>query len=130
MATSALVWGLTSGAAAWFVTWSPVMMDTNTNTYSHVFMLPGVRMNCASFGLGRLSDWFVESFSTTLKPLCGSQAGSKSFGNLPSSQKSCFSWNSWESLELVNHGFGTDLTDVVAISKVLFGSHQKQFTCA
>lgn len=83
VATPALVWGLTSGAAAWFVTWSPVMMDTNTNTYSHVFTLPGVPMNCASFGLGCLSYWFVESFSTTLKPLCGSQAGSKSFGNSP-----------------------------------------------
>lgn len=81
VATSAFVWGLTSGAAAWFVTWSPVMMDTNTNTYSHAFMLPGVRMNCASFGLGRLSD--VESYSTTLRPRRGSQAGSKSFGNSP-----------------------------------------------
>lgn len=34
MATSGLVWGLTSGAAAWFVTRSPFKMDTNTHTFT------------------------------------------------------------------------------------------------
>lgn len=111
VATSALVWGLTSGAAAWFVTWSPVMMDTNTNTYSHVFMLPGFSLNCASFGLGLLSDWFVESFSTTLQPLCGRQAVFRKLWKLP--PKKLFF------LELLGNSWSLWITDLEQIWQTL-----------
>lgn len=39
MATSGLVWGLTSGTAAWFVAWSPVKVDISTHVFTYTFYI-------------------------------------------------------------------------------------------
>lgn len=51
VATSGLVWGLTSGAAAWFVTRSPFKMDTNTHIFTCSYTAL-ICIKCAFFCLG------------------------------------------------------------------------------
>lgn len=64
MAATGLVWGLTSGAAAWFVTWSPVKTHTQTHyvendlvVYKEMFFPP-------KFGVEEFNNTYWMNWNT------------------------------------------------------------------